>query len=101
MVLSATVTLGTSADSTKVIYVLITFIVTHLVDSNVVLLLVVGSKVRINALVTVLRVMIGEMFGGISGMFLSIPINAVLKIIFDRVENLRPRGIIPGDEERK
>lgn len=101
MVLSATVTLGTSADSTKVIYVLVTFVVTHLVDSNVILPLVVGSKVRINALVTVIGVVIGELFWGISGMFLSIPIIAVLKIIFDRVESLRPWGIILGDEERK
>jgi len=101
MLLSATVTLGTSPDSTKVIYVLIIFIVTHLVDSNVILPLVVGSKVRINALVTVLGVVIGEMFWGISGMFLSIPVIAVLKIIFDRVESLKPWGIILGDEERK
>lgn len=101
MVLSATVTLGTSADSTVVIYVLITFLVTHLVDSNIILPLVVGSKVRINALVTVLGVVIGEMFWGISGMFLSIPVIAVLKIIFDRVESLKPWGIILGDEEKK
>jgi len=101
MVLSATVTLGTSQDSTVVIYVLIAFVVTHLVDSNVILPLVVGSKVRINALVTILGVVIGEMFWGISGMFLSIPVIAVLKIIFDRVESLHPWGIILGDEEKK
>ncbi len=34
-------------------------------------------------------------------MFLSIPVIAVLKIIFDRVESLQPWGIIMGDEERK
>lgn len=101
MVLSATVTLGTSQDSTVVIYVLIAFVITHLVDSNIVLPLVVGSKVRINALVTILGVVIGEMFWGISGMFLSIPVIAVLKIIFDRVESLHPWGIILGDEEKK
>ncbi|MDR3697668.1 AI-2E family transporter [Mucilaginibacter sp.] len=101
MVLSATVTLGTSTDSTVVIYVLITFLVTHVLDSNIILPLVVGSKVRINALVTVLGVVIGEMFWGISGMFLSIPVIAVLKIIFDRVESLQPWGIILGDEEKK
>jgi len=101
MILSATVTLGTAQDSSVVIYVLITFVITHLVDSNVILPLVVGSKVRINALVTVLGVVIGEMFWGISGMFLSIPVIAVLKIIFDRVESLQPWGIILGDEEKK
>jgi len=34
-------------------------------------------------------------------MFLSIPVIAVLKIIFDRVESLQSWGIILGDEERK
>lgn len=101
MVISATVTLGTSTDSTTVIYVLITFVATHLIDSNIILPIVVGSKVRINALITVLGVVIGEMIWGISGMFLSIPVIAVLKIIFDRVESLQPWGIILGDEERK
>lgn len=80
---------------------IITFVVTHLIDSNIILPLVVGSKVRINALVTVLGVVIGEMFWGVAGMFLSVPVVAVLKIIFDRIESLKPWGIILGDEEKK
>src|SRR6202012_4406790 len=100
MLISAVVTLGTSADSTVVIYVLITFVVTHLIDSNLLLPMVVGSKVRINALITVLGVVIGELFWGISGMFLSVPVVAVVKIIFDRVESLQSWGIILGDQDR-
>ncbi|GAA4086635.1 hypothetical protein GCM10022392_04520 [Mucilaginibacter panaciglaebae] len=101
LAISAVVTLGSSPDSTKVIWVIGIMAVTHLVDSNVLLPLVVGSKVRINALITVLGVVIGEMIWGIPGMFLSIPVTAVLKIIFDRVESLKPWGIIMGDEEKK
>jgi predicted PurR-regulated permease PerM len=33
------------------------------------------------------------MIWGISGMFLSIPVIAIIKIIFDRVESLQPWGI--------
>ncbi|MBU0694938.1 MAG: AI-2E family transporter [Bacteroidetes bacterium] len=101
LIISSVVTLGTSPESTKVIWVVITLVVTHLIDSNVLLPLVVGSKVRINALITVLGVIVGEMIWGIPGMFLSIPVIAVLKIIFDRVESLKPWGIILGDEEAK
>jgi predicted PurR-regulated permease PerM len=101
LVISATVTLGTSPDSTQAVWVIVTLVVTHLVDSNVLLPLVVGSKVRINALITILGVVAGEMIWGIPGMFLSIPSIAVLKIIFDRVEGLQPWGIILGDEEEK
>lgn len=101
LVVSAVVTLGTSPDSTKVIWVMVTLVITHLIDSNILLPMVVGSKVRINALITVLGVVLGEMIWGIPGMFLSIPSIAVLKIIFDRVESLQPWGIILGDEEKE
>ncbi len=101
LIISSVVTLGTSPESTKVIWVVITLFITHLIDSNVLLPLVVGSKVRINALITVLGVIVGEMIWGIPGMFLSIPVIAVLKIIFDRIESLKPWGIILGDEEAK
>lgn len=100
LVLSSLVTFATATVASKVILVVATLVITHLVDSNVLLPVVVGSKVRINALVTVLGVIIGEMIWGIPGMFLSIPVIAVLKIIFDRVEGLQPWGVILGDEER-
>ncbi|WP_158799125.1 AI-2E family transporter [Pedobacter sp. L105] len=101
LVISSLVTFATATAVSKVIMVAATLVVTHLVDSNVLLPVVVGSKVRINALVTVLGVIIGEMIWGIPGMFLSIPVVAVLKIIFDRVDGLKPWGIILGDEDYK
>ncbi|MBC7422503.1 MAG: AI-2E family transporter, partial [Ferruginibacter sp.] len=35
----------------------------------------------------------------IPGMFLSIPVIAIAKIIFDRVESLKPWGMLIGDEK--
>ncbi|WP_345949211.1 AI-2E family transporter [Mucilaginibacter sp. PAMB04274] len=101
LILSAVITFATAAVTSKVILVIITLVIVHLIDSNVLLPVIVGSKVRINALVTVLGVVIGEMIWGIPGMFLSIPVIAVLKIIFDRVESLQSWGIILGDEEKQ
>ena len=101
LVLSTLVTLATAAVATKALFVIVALVVVHLVDSNVLLPIVVGSKVRINALITVLGVIIGEMLWGISGMFLAIPIVAVLKIIFDRVAGMQAWGIILGDEPLK
>lgn len=101
LLLSTVITFATATVTSKVIFVIITLVLVHLIDSNVLLPLIVGSKVRINALITVIGVIIGEMIWGISGMFLSIPVIAVLKIIFDRVEGLRSWGIILGDEEKK
>jgi predicted PurR-regulated permease PerM len=87
--------------SSKVLVVIIALVVTHLIDTNVILPMVVGSKVKINALITTLGLIVGEMIWGIPGMFLSIPVIAVLKIVFDRVESLNSWGIILGDEEKK
>ncbi|HTE02309.1 MAG TPA: AI-2E family transporter [Mucilaginibacter sp.] len=70
----------------------------HVVDSNFLMPIVVGSKVRLNALITFLGIVIGEMIWGLSGMFLSIPIIAILKIIFDRIESLKPWGFLFGGE---
>ncbi len=101
LVLSTLITLATAAVATKALFVIVALVIIHLIDSNILLPIVVGSKVRINALITVLGVIIGEMLWGISGMFLAIPIVAVLKIIFDRVAGMQAWGIILGDEELK
>jgi putative permease len=100
MLVSVIITFATAAASSKLILVIGTLVVTHLVDSNILLPTIVGSKVKINPLITVLGVVVGEMLWGISGMFLSIPVIAVIKIIFDRVESLKPWGILLGEEER-
>lgn len=76
----------------------IVLLVVHLIDSNIILPKVVGSKVKINVLATLLSVLVGSALWGIAGMFLFIPIIAVLKIIFDSVEELKPWGLLLGEE---
>src|SRR5882757_10065273 len=98
MLLSTLVTFAT-AGATKIIFVIATILGIHLVDSNVLLPVIVGSKVRINAFITVLGVIIGEAVWGIPGTFLAIPIIAILKIVFDRIESLKPWGMLLGDEK--
>ncbi|MEO6232946.1 MAG: AI-2E family transporter [Ferruginibacter sp.] len=99
LLLNVLITFATTAVAGKVILVIITVVVMHLVDSNILLPVIVGSKVKINAFITLLGVVLGEMIWGISGMFLSIPVIAILKIIFDRIETLQPWGHLLGDEK--
>ena len=98
LLISTLVTLSSGAEAGKIFLVMATTVAMHLIDSNVLLPVIVGSKVRINALITILGVVLGEMLWGIPGMFLSIPVIAILKIIFDRVESLQPWGLLLGDE---
>jgi len=99
LLLSTLITFATGAAAAKVLLVAVVVIGMHLIDSNVLLPVIVGSKVRINALVTLIAVIIGEMMWGISGMFLAIPVVAITKIIFDRIESLKPWGLLLGDEK--
>jgi putative permease len=84
------------------LYVVVSVIAIHAVDSNILLPTIVGSKVRLNALLSFLGIVAGEMIWGLSGMFLAIPVMAILKIIFDRIESLKPWGfLLGGDYEYK
>ncbi|GLU51316.1 AI-2E family transporter [Dyadobacter frigoris] len=67
-------------------------------DNNILMPRIVGSKVKINALFAILGVIIGGNIAGVPGMFLSMPIIAVLKVIFDRTEMFSQWGILLGDE---
>lgn len=93
------VTLGVSRDMSDLLWVVVLFIIVHNVDTNILKTLILGSKVRINALFTVLGIVIGDALAGYSGMFLAVPAVATLKIIFDQVEELKPWGILLGGEE--
>jgi predicted PurR-regulated permease PerM len=98
LLLSALITFATTGASGHLLLVIITIIVIHLIDSNILLPFIVGSKVSINAMVTVIGVVAGEMMWGIPGMFLSVPLIAMLKIICDRIEPLKPWAILLGHE---
>ena len=86
--------------TSKFLLVIVGYLGVHLLDSNIILPFVVGSKVKINALFSFIIILIGESLWGISGMFLGIPFLAILKIVLDRIEGLKPWGALLGDEEK-
>ncbi|MES2807087.1 MAG: AI-2E family transporter [Bacteroidota bacterium] len=73
------------------------YIIIQFIDNNILVPRIVSSKVQINALVSIIVVLLGNMLWGVSGMFLSIPFIAVLKIVFDRITGLKPWGKLLGD----
>ena len=97
-ILSIIATLTASPDLTLITGVLIIVIVIQLIDNNLIVPMIVGSKVQINAFVSIVGIIIGGVIAGFSGMFLAIPIIAILKVIFDRIESLEPWGYLMSDE---
>ena len=91
------VTIVKEGFSTQLI-VIIAYTVIQFIDNHIVVPLFVSKKVQINALMSVVVILLGGALWGVSGMFLSIPLIGVLKIIFDRVDGLKPWGKLLGDE---
>lgn len=73
------------------------FTMIQFIDNNFIIPYVVASRMSINALVSIIAVIVGGMLWGISGMFLALPAVAILKVLFDRVDGLKPWGLILGD----
>jgi len=81
------------------LYVLIAYLIVQFIDNNFFVPKIVASKVKINALVSIIVVLVGNELWGIPGMFLSIPITAIAKVIFDRIGPLQPFGFLLGDNQ--
>lgn len=96
--LSIFATLTSSSELSIVLGVVGVNIVVQFIDNNILIPMVVSSKVRINAFVSIVAIIIGGAIGGVAGMFLAIPITAILKVIFDNVESLEPWGFLMGDD---
>lgn len=79
------------------LYVLLLYSFIQLIDNNLIMPKLVGSKVKINALIAIIAVIVGGAIWGVSGMFISLPIIAILKIIFDHIPSLQPWGFLLGD----
>jgi predicted PurR-regulated permease PerM len=92
------VTLTTSETSSDALWTLIVLWIVQFFDNNIIMPQVVGSKVKINALFTIIGVLLGGALAGIPGMFLAIPGIAILKVIFERVDHLRPWGMLLSDD---
>lgn len=100
-IIGVLLTLSSSQELWPVIAVLATIAFVQFLDNNILMPRIVGSKVKINALATILGVIVAGAMMGISGMFLSLPVLALFKIIFDRTTNLRQWGVLLGDERPK
>lgn len=90
-----------STDFSVVIGVVIVNSVVQFLDNNILVPKIVASKVKVNALTSIIGVIIAGTLTGVAGMFLAIPTIAIIKIIFDHVDGLKPWGLLMGEMDRK
>jgi predicted PurR-regulated permease PerM len=84
-----------------VIGILITYATVQFLQTYILEPLVVGAEVNINPLFTIIILVLGELFWGIPGMVLAIPLLGIIKIICDHIESLKPYGYLVGSDRKK
>ena len=87
----------TKDSPTSSILVFFVYIFIQFIDNHYIIPKIVASRVQINALISIIVVLIGGAMWGIPGMFISIPLTAIIKVIFDHIEPLKPFGFLLGN----
>lgn len=75
------------------------FIVLQQLDSYILTPKITGSKIQLNALSTIMAMLLGSLVWGVAGMILFVPFLGVAKVVFDHVNSLKPYGNLIGDRE--
>ncbi|THU38217.1 AI-2E family transporter [Niastella caeni] len=97
-IIGVLITLASSESIVDILFVLGAIAAVQFLDNNILMPRIVGSQVKLNPLISLIGIIIAGAMTGVSGMFLALPIMAVLKIIFDRTEQFKKWGVLLGDE---
>jgi len=73
------------------------FIVLQQIDSYILTPKITGSRIQLNALFTIMALLLGSLIWDVAGMILFVPLLGAAKVVFDHVEPLKPYGDLIGD----
>lgn len=70
-------------------------------EGNLITPNIVGGKISLNPLVSILSLFLFSMLFGFAGLILALPLTAILKVVFDAVTELKPYGFLLSEPEKK
>jgi predicted PurR-regulated permease PerM len=73
----------------------------QLVTDNFLMPRIVGGSLKINALTAILSLFIGAAVWGLAGMILFLPFAAMLRVVCEEFEELKPIALIIGEQNKK
>lgn len=76
--------------------VAVQFFIVQFIENNILTPNITGSYVQINPLVTIFSLIAGGMIWGLPGMFMVIPYLAMMKIVCENIDSLKPIGYLLG-----
>lgn len=77
--------------------VALSFGLIQFLEGNFITPYIVGSKVSINSFAAIVALILFGNLWGIGGLVLALPLTAIVKVIFDSVDKLKPWGFLLGD----
>ncbi|MHA7128520.1 AI-2E family transporter [Algoriphagus namhaensis] len=81
--------------------VIVTYSLAQFIESYILQPYILGGKVNINPIASIMMVVIGGSIWGIAGMILAIPLTGIAKIVCDAIPVLKPVGYLLGEEDLK
>ncbi len=93
----ALITLVETGSPGKAAAVVGVFVFVQFLEGNFITPMITGSKVSINPMAAIVALILGGELWGTPGMILSIPLVAVLKVVFDANKTTEPWGFLLGD----
>ena len=93
----ALITLVETGSPGKAAAVVGVFTFVQFLEGNFITPMITGSKVSINPMAAIIALILGGELWGTPGMILSIPLMAVLKVVFDASKTTEPWGFLLGD----
>lgn len=91
------IAINTKSSPWFALLVLALYLFIQFIDNNYIVPKIVASKVKINALASIISIIVFGALWGIQGMLIAIPLTAIAKLIFDHVQPLKPWGFLLGD----
>ena len=88
----------TSGDINVLWGIIITFTVSQFLESYILQPYIIGDKVGLHPFFVILFVILGGAVWGLVGMVLSIPVMAIVTIVFQNINPLNPLGFLFGKE---
>ncbi|GAB3732002.1 AI-2E family transporter [Spirosoma lituiforme] len=98
--LPAAYTLVTQDNPVKALGVIGVFLFVQTLEGNFITPYIVGSKVSINPLAAIVVLILWENVWGLPGLVLALPMTAIIKVVFDSVDALKPYGFLIGEAEK-
>lgn len=81
--------------------VTIMFWAVQVVESNFLSPKIVGGSLNVNALAAIISIIVGAAVWGIAGMILFLPLTAMVKVVSEEYEELKPIALLIGEQNVK